>query len=266
MENLEQQVIELKKDVKSLNNENAKLYRLLNRHIGLVGDEQHGYANDSIGGFMPPELFKGSRQRFRARTWIKDVDVLTLDNGYYTGLNFINAPVKNTTWYCDVNVYSGTDGRRNITFIENSANRIYHTTISSDKTGNKYRWNKVSQSCEVFKAKVTDTHSEGMTLELSGKISDFTQLEFTIYDKELHKPFFFKTNRSYGGKTEWNINNTEPNLFNASEIDIEIFMNHDTTKPDTIRIQSNKSVTIKDFSITETSINKLVVEKVTAIF
>jgi hypothetical protein len=124
----------------------AKLMRLLNRHIGNLGDKTHATASDEISGFMPPDLFKGTRQMIRKRSW-RTGDLMLLTPGYYTGVGFINGPYLNTDWVCDIDITNAYDGRKEIIWYDNYGRKIYHTSVRQDGV---FEWSKFEQNVLIW--------------------------------------------------------------------------------------------------------------------
>lgn len=177
------------------------LTRKIDTHIGNNGFENHVSASDNYAGFMPPDLYKASRQLFRRRTWLpNDTDIMTLTPGYYTGVRFLNGPIYNESWICDVDVIFGYDGRKNIFFYDNTARKLYFTTVTSNENGNTYEWSILEQTVELWRNSnpIVDTPT-GFTIVSTKPLSYFRSFEFvyqTSYNPLWQSNKFYASNGS----------------------------------------------------------------------
>lgn len=251
--------MDISQKIEAIEKKLMMLQNSVNLHIGSYGEDVHALADDNNAGFLAPDLAKLLRQRKRSRSWVNDSDIMTLEPGYYTGVGFINAPMTNITWQCDVDIYWGYDGRKNIFFYENVSNRIYHTTVTSDNLGNIFSWQVINTSKVLYNGSPTIKTDEGFVITLSEKLADYTYIEVWVHNTLNNLPFVFKMNRTYGSGSQVHFYNSEPNKGDMSELSITI---GDTNKARITNNIFNKTV---DGAITETIKNALVVTKIIGI-
>lgn len=231
----------------------------INSHVGSIGIDVHDLADDNVAGFLSPDMAKLLRQRKRRRTWVNDTDIMTLECGYYTGTNFINAPVENATWQCDVDVYYGYEGRKNIRFYENVSNRLYYTTVTSNAIGNTFSWQLITTKKVLYKTSSTTGNISGSIIHLSESLTEYGELEFMVHNNYNNIPFYFKTNRTYGSGSQTHFyadNNLNGDM---SEMSVQII---DGNK---VKIVNNIFHKTENLSITETINDSLAIVKITAI-
>lgn len=118
-----------------------ELERKQKEHIGANGISSDGLpvhlpVDSDNDGFMPVKTFNEHQQLFNKRKMLSGTnDVLKLEPGYYEGSHLINHPACHptpetpTTWISNVDVIDGSDGRREITIMDNYSALFWKRTI-----------------------------------------------------------------------------------------------------------------------------------------
>ena len=212
-----------------VNNFIKKLSGAFNKHVGNVGFEEHGSASDVAGGFMPPDLYKGSRQLFRRRSYIESGDIMELRPGYYESSHFINTPVPHDGWRMAVDIVQGYDGRKNIWAYGIAGVQVWYTTVHTDGS---FKWYEVWSRPEIIfeNWERTDTFIKGSSRGImEGKnFSDYRTLKLFIHDTNLNRSYVYET--PTGGNVHFNtqnLSNSDPLALNFYEL--EVNLNSDNT-------------------------------------
>ena len=251
--------MDISKKIEAIEKKLMMLQNSVNLHIGSYGEDIHALADDNNAGFLAPDLAKILRQRKRSRTWVNDSDIMVLEAGYYTGVGFLNAPMTNITWQCDVDIYYGYEGRKNIYFYENVANQIYHTTVTSDTLSNTFDWQIIQTNGLLYSDNSLTPSNEGKILTLIGQTDNYNYLEVWVHNTLNNIPFVFKMNRTLGSGSQTHFYVSEPTKGEFSELVLEV------TSTQSVKVINNTMNRFDSTTILNTEKNVLSVTKIVGV-
>lgn len=226
-----------------------KFNRLLQWHIGKNGPKAHPDADGFNSGFMPVDLFKGSRSLFRYRHHINDEDILELEPNFYEGSGFLNhpsSPTKPTTWISTIDVIPGGDGRKFIQITDNITGYRWYRTVHTggDVSSGTGAWVK-SEGYEVL---WSGNSALADPVKLASPLTDSTGT--SRYDGILvdYETTSSQHNRCYGSRYSVKINTT-----NANDTGISAdFLEGTIEFPTNQTAQMTENVTINLYQHTDT--------------
>lgn len=206
----------------------AEISRRLKRHIGSNGTAHLPVSKD-FAGFMTPELLSEVStmwpqhnqlfvQRIRPEP---NTDVLSLSPGFYEGDKFINHPLQPTvptTWFSNVTVTAGNNGRKQILVQDNITGYMWVRTIHSggEIASGTNAWLRFETQETLWQGSAS-----GGSLTLNSPLIDSTGVDRYSRVFVEYTTTTGQHNRSYGNRYDVTINDS--NLDNDGVASATIF-------------------------------------------